>query len=518
MPSAPIDPKTIRFGRTFIRDASDKLLCECAELFSRHYGRWSPTHPTMPGKPIRMSAERLRSYLPGDNAWIATARSEDGVLIGYALAALFAHRAGPISWVTQLVVHKEYRQNLVGSTMLNSIWGISNHFAWGIASANPYAIRALEKATRRRCGTGAIIRSRKAIESVLQRIPYLRDRPFTLSSHVSIVNTDFRQDLSGVPKITPWALGCISEGEEWLAVTFRDQEKLAWSSTELQRFMDMSGAIQREAYDRMNTANPQSHHVWAKPEHAEKEIDFLLGKINPTPDARILDFGCGGGRHSLALAKRGYYVTGVDFSRTIIDVARKAAEVENEHVRKRVNFIEDDCRAVELNDCFDIGLCLYDVIGSFPDEESNIQILKKVAKHVKPGGRVIFSVMSFDFMWQKAKHICDSTNIQKKLDDIQASDTMQKTGEIFHEDYVLIDKETHVFYRKETFDAGNSLPTELIVRDRRYTIDEMKKMCDSVGLTIDVCGFVKAGDFSIVAQCDQGAKKEILVIARKGLL
>jgi len=55
---------------------------------------------------------------------------------------------GFISWVTQLVVHEDTgeRRRQVAAF---AIWTFTDHFAWGLLTANPYAIRALEKATRR---------------------------------------------------------------------------------------------------------------------------------------------------------------------------------------------------------------------------------------------------------------------------------------------------------------------------------------------------------------------------------
>ena len=61
----------------------------------------------------------------------------------------------------QLVVHTDYRNQNVAKQLLYSIWCESSNFAWGIVSSNPYAIRALEKATRRRSSPKII---RKHIE------------------------------------------------------------------------------------------------------------------------------------------------------------------------------------------------------------------------------------------------------------------------------------------------------------------------------------------------------------------
>ena len=56
-----------------------------------------------------------------------------------------------------------------------------------------------------------------------------------------------------------------------------------------------------------------------------KEIDELLRRIPLEPGARILDVGCGPGRHAHELGRRGFVVHGVDISETFIDVARADA-------------------------------------------------------------------------------------------------------------------------------------------------------------------------------------------------
>ena len=63
------------------------------------------------------------------------------------------------------------------------------------------------------------------------------------------------------------------------------------------------------------------------------ECDFIEHEIEFDKNARILDIGCGTGRHSIELAKRGYMVTGIDFSEAQLDMARqKAEEIGRAHV------------------------------------------------------------------------------------------------------------------------------------------------------------------------------------------
>jgi hypothetical protein len=101
-----------------------------------------------------------------------------GKLVGYAIAVqtkLPYH--GIISWVTQLVVHDAHRHQDVGKTLLFTIWRFTNHFAWGLLTANPYAIRALEKATRRRCQPRRIKKHLEPLMKIGPKVaPYISPR------------------------------------------------------------------------------------------------------------------------------------------------------------------------------------------------------------------------------------------------------------------------------------------------------------------------------------------------------
>ena len=91
----------------------DELLEEFAQLYSEHYGRWSPQAPSKQGEHIKLSRNRLREWLCEDSAvYYATGR---GQVVGYAIAIRkLIKKYGVISWVTQLVVHKDFRNREIG--------------------------------------------------------------------------------------------------------------------------------------------------------------------------------------------------------------------------------------------------------------------------------------------------------------------------------------------------------------------------------------------------------------------
>jgi len=504
------------YERIRAKDLTDQTIAECKNLFQGHYGKWGSKvrPPTKPGNAIRAIPQWKENYLSIDDAWISIAKI-DQTIIGYATAVQVKVSHGTITWVTQLVVHEKYRKQLVGSKLLHSIWGYSEHYAWGIASANPYAIRALEKVTRRRCIPSFIKRRLASVTKALDSIPYLKTRSLLLDDSRSIIDTDFFQDIStveemiaNVTKETPWNLGRLSEGQEWLAATFKPQQARPWSSNEFEEFQHSAESIVKSAYEHMSKSMREQIHNWAKPEYAEREVKFLIQNLNLQKGQSVLDIGCGNGRHSAEFAKEGFSVVGVDSSQNNIEWAKEEySEPE---------FCFGDARNIKLDRSFDIGVCLYDVIGSYVDDESNEKILHNLASHVNPNGYIVVSVMSLEYSLSKSSKRA-TNDISDDLLKLIASKDMQQSGEVFGSN-VLIDTKTKITYRKENFDEATSLPEELIVRDRRYDFEDLRKMFSKNKLEILHIGYISAGHFEKVLDHQSQPNKEILVIAKKGLL
>lgn len=129
-----------------------------AELFSAHYGVWGKGGPA-PGARVRLSAARLRaSYLPDGACFTALATdAASGEHVGHATYRLFPFQGGLGMWVSQLVVHRDWRGRKVASQLLGAAVAAPHNLrACGLASSHPHAVRAMEKAVGARCSPAVI--------------------------------------------------------------------------------------------------------------------------------------------------------------------------------------------------------------------------------------------------------------------------------------------------------------------------------------------------------------------------
>jgi 2-polyprenyl-3-methyl-5-hydroxy-6-metoxy-1,4-benzoquinol methylase len=121
------------------------------------------------------------------------------------------------------------------------------------------------------------------------------------------------------------------------------------------------------------------------------ECDFVECEIGFNKEARILDVGCGTGRHSVELAERGYEITGIDLSDSQLARAKAKARARN----LKIDFQKRDARNLTFDHEFDLAIMLCE--GAFPlmeTDEMNFQILQNVERTLKTGGKFIFTTLN----------------------------------------------------------------------------------------------------------------------------
>src|SRR5438552_16689581 len=83
----------------------------------------------------------------------------------------------------------------------------------------------------------------------------------------------------------------------------------------------------------------------------EQEVGFLVDALHLRPGHRVLDVGCGPGRHAHALARRGIEVVGVDISQRFVDIA-------NDSAPPGASFVRGDARDLYYDREFDAAISL----------------------------------------------------------------------------------------------------------------------------------------------------------------
>lgn len=123
---------------------------------------------------------------------------------------------------------------------------------------------------------------------------------------------------------------------------------------------------------------------------AQQLINLLEETIPLQPHSKILDLGCGRGRHSISLARKGYHVKGIDLSERAIESAQEKAEGEGlEHVYFQVRDMRNP-----LPETFDAILNLFTTFGYFLDDNENTRVLDSVVRMLGMNGTFVLDYLN----------------------------------------------------------------------------------------------------------------------------
>ena len=135
------------------------------------------------------------------------------------------------------------------------------------------------------------------------------------------------------------------------------------------------------------------------------ECDFIEKEINYDKSLRIIDIGCGTGRHSIELTERGYKVIGIDLSESQLERAKAKAQ------NLQIDFQKHDARNLPFKNEYDLAIMLCE--GAFPlmeTDELNYEILRNAANSLKAAGKLIFTTLNGLFpLFHSVEEFCAST-------------------------------------------------------------------------------------------------------------
>ena len=131
-------------------------------------------------------------------------------------------------------------------------------------------------------------------------------------------------------------------------------------------------------------------------DRTDLETQFAIHALGIQPHHRVLDLCCGQGRHSIALAKTGLNVTGVDLSEEMLAIARSTADEAGVSLTLRqadMRHLPDD-----LENQFDAVINMFSSFGYLESEDDDQQVLHQIAKALKPGGKLLMDLLNREWV------------------------------------------------------------------------------------------------------------------------
>jgi SAM-dependent methyltransferase len=192
---------------------------------------------------------------------------------------------------------------------------------------------------------------------------------------------------------------------------------------------------------------------------ADQQVADALGLAKP-PGKSALDLCCGPGRCSIALAKKGFSVTGVDRTKFLLDKARTRARAAG----LKIEWVEADMRDFVRVDAFALVLSMFTSFGYFDDKTEDVLVLRNMLDSLQPGGACLIEVLGKE----------------------RLAKVFQPTSS-----HVLADG-TLMVERREVFDDWTRIRNEwLLIRDRKvkrfrfhntvYSGQELRERMERVG-------------------------------------
>lgn len=185
------------------------------------------------------------------------------------------------------------------------------------------------------------------------------------------------------------------------------------------------------------TTNNQAEELFSESadEYEEKEftrntgleVDFIVAEFGLPPGGRILDMGCGTGRHAVELARRGYRVTGVDIAAGMLDEAREAAA----EAGVAVEWIEADAARFTTDERFDAAICLcggaFGILNLEDDPAAHDRaVLRAIHAALAPGAPLILTTLN---AFARLRELTDAEIARGDFDPLTLEETYTDAAE-----------------------------------------------------------------------------------------
>jgi len=200
----------------------------------------------------------------------------------------------------------------------------------------------------------------------------------------------------------------------------------------------------------------------APSDHVRLEAAGLWTLLELSATRRIIDIGCGHGKHALVLAERGPEVIGLDFAAALLDRARQLAA----ELRTPIRWVRGDMRRLPFRSgCADAAIVI-DAFGFFDTEEEHEAVLREAARVLTNGGRLALKVVNGGLV----------------LDDFRETEREERDGVVVLVSNTLAFDPPRMTQRISV--SGSRGDGEYERRQRLYRVDELRVALEHVGFSV----------------------------------
>lgn len=195
----------------------------------------------------------------------------------------------------------------------------------------------------------------------------------------------------------------------------------------------------------------------------KQEVKFICRILGLSKGEKILDLACGSGRHTVELAKRGFNVTGLDFDKQLLGLAKKLAKRNNVILR----LIKSDMRIIPYKNEFSAIINMFSSFGYFSQEKENFKVLKAVSSALKKNGLFLLDLPNKNWLL---------TKVPKKI--------WQKVKNNYLLEERFFDKRRKIYFNKIIVITPHKKIKHINTLMRLYDLPEIEKKLNDAGLEV----------------------------------
>ncbi len=235
--------------------------------------------------------------------------------------------------------------------------------------------------------------------------------------------------------------------------------------------------------------NSDYYHLLYQHRDEQEAMDFirkLIDHLQPAKGATMVDFACGKGRHSKALADMGFDVTGIDLSASSIEEAKQD---EWEHL----HFYQHDMRLPFCINCFDFAFNFFTSFGYFRTRREHDNAIRTIAQSLRKNGVFVIDYLNVHYTEERLEK------------------TMTATAEDITFHITKWQDEEHFFKQIQVSDAAQSSPKHLYTeRVAKFSLGDFTDMLSYQGMQVQEV----FGDYQL-NRYDVRKSPRMIIVAKK---